>query len=501
MITAIDQAELDLATEIESFAHDPLGFVEFAFPWGVKGGDLELHSGPRKWQREVLGEVGARLRANDARGAAEVIQEAIASGHGIGKSAFLAWIALWSLSTREDTKGVITANTEKQLHTKTAPEIAKWHRMLINTHWFRLTTTAIYSADPAHEKTWRFDLVPWSENNTEAFAGLHNEGKRLVLIFDEASSIADKVWEVAEGALTDANTEIFWFAFGNPTRPSGRFRECFRRFKHRWLHRHIDARTVEGTNKEQIAKMVADYGEDSDTVKVRVRGMFPSQAAKQFISEAIVDKAYGRFIKPGSFEWAPKILTLDPAWEGDDEICFGLRQGLTYRELLNLPKNDDDVWIANKLAEFEDEFDADMVFIDAGGGGVGISHIGNALGRTWVIVWFGGGAAIDGYLNKRAEMYGSTRDWLRKGGCLPKDPQLHTELTTIETVARLDGKTQLESKKDMKKRGLPSPGRADALALSFAFPVSPRDRSVTRASRGKVLNDYNPFAEEAFATT
>ena len=129
--------------------------------------------------------------------------------------------------------------------------------------------------DKDHAKTWRADFVPWSEHNTEAFAGLHNKGKRIVLIFDEASAIADKVWEVAEGALTDEGTEIIWIAFGNPTRNVGRFRECFRRFKHPVEGRQIDSRTVEGTNKEQIAKWAADYGEDSDFFKVRVRGMFP----------------------------------------------------------------------------------------------------------------------------------------------------------------------------------------------------------------------------------
>jgi hypothetical protein len=94
---------------------------------------------------------------------------------------------------------------------------------MINRHWFTYTATALYSADPAHEKTWRVDMTAWSENNTEAFAGLHNKGKRLLLIFDEASAIPDLIWEVAEGALTDEQTEIIWACFGNPTRNSGRF--------------------------------------------------------------------------------------------------------------------------------------------------------------------------------------------------------------------------------------------------------------------------------------
>lgn len=124
----------------------------------------------------------------------------------------------------------------------------------------------------SHDKRWRADAIPWSEHNTEAFAGLHNERKRIIVVFDEASNIADLVWEVAEGALTDEDTEIIWVAFGNPTRNTGRFRECFRKYKHRWKCAQIDSRTVEGTNKQQLQKWVDDYGEDSDFVKVRVRG-------------------------------------------------------------------------------------------------------------------------------------------------------------------------------------------------------------------------------------
>jgi len=142
------------------------------------------------------------------------------------------------------------------LTTKTWPELAKWHRLCILGSAFTYTATSLYSADPAHEKTWRVDAIPWSLNNTEAFAGLHNQGRRVLVIFDEASAIADEIWEVTEGALTDADTEILWFAFGNPTRNAGRFRECFGKFRHRWATQQIDSRTVEGTNRKQLDEWV-----------------------------------------------------------------------------------------------------------------------------------------------------------------------------------------------------------------------------------------------------
>jgi hypothetical protein len=473
-----------LVEDIARFVSDPLGYVRYVYPWGVPGTPL-AGKAIRTWQAEVLESVGEQLRAG-ARDLGQIIAEAVASGHGIGKSALVAWLVAWALDTREDTRGIVTANTDTQLRTKTWPEVGKWRRLGLTAEWFEVTATSCYSRVPGHDKNWRFDAVPWSDTNTEAFAGLHNEGNRLVLIFDEASAIADKVWEVAEGALTDANTEIIWAAFGNPTRNTGRFRECFRKFKHRWRHRQIDSRTVEGINKAQVEKWIADYGVDSDFVKVRVRGMFPNMSAKQFIGENDVAAAYGRHLRPEQYEWAPKIITVDPAWEGDDDLVIGLRQGLMFKVLLKQSKNDNDVHVANQVARLEDEHRADAVFIDAGYG-TGIVSVGRTLNRDWSLVWFAGESGDMGCLNKRAEMWKAMRDWLKEGGALPEDPELRDELTAPETVARLDGKIQIESKKDMKARGLSSPNKADALAISFAYPVQAKPR----LADGTLLIDRN----------
>jgi hypothetical protein len=476
-----------------ALSHDPLGYVRYAYPWGVKGTELEHYTGPRAWQRAVLAEIGAKLRAG-AADTGEVIREAVASGHGIGKGALIAWIADWAISTLEDTKVVITANTERQLFTKTSPELAKWHRLSINKHWFRFTTTALYSTDPQHEKTWRVDLIAWSEHNTEAFAGLHNEGKRIVLLFDEASAIADPVWEVAEGALTDANTEIIWAAFGNPTRNTGRFRECFRKFRHRWSTRHVDSRTVDGTNKQQLDQWVTDYGENSDFVKIRVRGMFPSASAKQFISEKDADAGYGRGLKPQQVEFAAKIIAVEPSWEGDDEFVIGIRQGLLFRILATYEKNDNDVEMANIIMRLEDEEHADAVFIDAGYG-TGIVSVGRTLGRNWILVWFAEKSGDPGCLNKRSEIWNLMKLWLKEGGAYEKDDTLHAELTAPETVPRLDGKLQLESKKDMKARGVPSPNRADCLAITFAHPVMPKNGPLSHRRQKQTEHEWDPYDE------
>jgi len=472
--------------------YDPLAWAKFAWDWG--SGELAGYDGPREWQADVFRVIRDHLADPETR--FQPLQIAIASGHGIGKSASMGMISNWALSCYADAKIVTTANTEGQLRTKTAPEIGKWHRMSVSGTWFDVQATSVKSRDKAHTDQWRQDFIPWSQHNTEAFAGLHNKGKIIVLEFDEASKIHDGVWQVAEGALTDEDTVIIWIVYGNPTRNSGRFRECFRKYRHRWVTRQIDSRTVPGTNKKKIQEWADDHGEDSDFFKIRVRGQFPSQSALQFISGDDVDAARSRHLRPEQYEFAPKIIGVDPAWTGDDALEIVLRQGLMSKSLATLPRNDNDIEVANLIARLETEHKADAVFVDAGYG-TGIVSAGSVMGRSWQLVWFGGKATNPGYVNKRAEMWGGMKDWIKQGGAIdPDDDDLYQDLIGPETVPRLDGKIMLESKKDMKERGLPSPNKGDALALTFAAPVSKRDAQGAGHSQANAMMDpdYNPFA-------
>lgn len=493
--------EAELIDWAAKFTHDPLGFVLFAFPWG--SGELSDFEGPDTWQREELSDIGAKLKAGGEFGA--VVQEAIASGHGIGKSALVSWIIEWAITTHEDTRGVVTANTDNQLRTKTWAELAKWHRLSIFGHWFELTATALYSRDPKHEKTWRIDMTPWSERNTEAFAGLHNKGKRVLIIFDEASAIADIIWEVSEGALTDSNTEIVWCVFGNPTRNTGRFRECFGRFKHRWTHKQIDSRTCRMTNKEQIAQWVADYGEDSDFVRVRVRGVFPRAGSTQFIGSDIVEAAASREAHAGTYD--ALVIGVDPARFGDDESVIYIRKGRDGRTHAPLKfRGLDNMQLAARVAEQYEFYRADAVFVDGGGTGSGVVDRLRQLRIPVIEVQFGAspdrsqpGQEAVAYSNKAAEMWGVMRDWLKTGGAIPDDNDLKSQLESREYGYVLkDGRDaiQLEKKADMKKRGLSSPDIADALALTFAYPVQPNQQAGRAAAFNRPLieHEYDPFA-------
>ena len=282
-------ADLDkrLHGEIGALRFDPLGYVMYAFPWGMPGTALADEQGPEPWQRDILERLGEGLISTE-----EAVRAAVASGHGVGKSALVSWIVLWALSTVRDTRGVVTANTEGQLRTKTWPELAKWYGLCLNRSWFTYSATALASTLPGHEKTWRVDAITWSENNTEAIAGLHNKGRRAFAVFDEASAIPDGIWETIEGALTDARHRALLVRV---RQSDAQHRPLPRMLRRRPLRpslaaaQQVDSRSVSMTNKAQIAEWVKDYGEDSDFVRVRVRGVFPRAGDLQFIDGERVD--------------------------------------------------------------------------------------------------------------------------------------------------------------------------------------------------------------------
>lgn len=491
---------MDIVEELASFSKDPLGFVLFAFPW-AEPGELENARGPEQWQEEILTDLG-----NGLVSVREAIRLATTSGHGIGKSALVSWIILWALATFEDTRGVVTANTETQLKTKTWVELAKWYRLFIGRDLFRMTATALFSNDPEHERTWRCDMVPWSERNTEAFAGLHNQGKRIFLVMDEASSIPDVIWETSEGALTDLNTEIIWAVFGNPTRNKGRFRDCFKggKFAHRWLSRAVDSREVSFTDKKQIQDWIQDYGEDSDFVRVRVRGVFPRIDSESFISYELAIEATFRVPEPNG---DPIVIGVDVGRFGDDPSIIYPRKGRDAKthepEVLY---GQDTMQVASRVAATFLRLHASMCMVDAGGVGGGVVDRLRMLRIPVIDVDFGSSAdhfdiEQDGvkYANKRAEIWGMLRGWL-KGGCIPE--RVHgVEVTMVDELTGpgfgMNGREeiQLESKKDMRRRGVKSPNLADALACTFAQPIMVAPVGAVPVPPPHTP-DYNPFEKE-----
>jgi hypothetical protein len=493
--------EEELLTDLGSMSSDPLSFVLWAFPWGNPDGELASARGPEAWQIDILTSIRDNILTVD-----EAIRVAVASGHGVGKSALVAWLILWAFSTFEDTKGVVTANTENQLKTKTWAELSKWFRLFIARDFFHLTATKLYARDPLHEDTWRVDMVPWSERNTEAFAGLHNQGKRILLIMDEASAIPDVIWETAEGALTDQNTQILWLVFGNPTRSTGRFRACFPggKFQHRWKHRAVDSREVSITNKTQIDKWIKDYGEDHDFVRIRVKGVFPRTGEMEFISETLVDEAIQRPLIAGA-DADPLVFGVDVARFGDDVSVIFIRHGKDARTYPPIILRKLDLMVlAGRVAEEYTRLHPDAVFIDGGGMGGGVVDRLRQLNVPVIDIAFQSKAdrtnpdnPLISYANKRAEMWGAIRGWLEYG-CLPADELLRAELITPLYGYDAQNRILLESKDSIRGRGASSPNIADALALTFAYPVA--SKALMTDKFGRPVNtftyEYDPFSPE-----
>lgn len=492
--------------------NDPLAFTIGAYPWGVPGTVLEKYDGPDDWSRALFERIRMGLLTPD-QAIQEAIQEAIASGHGIGKSATVAWVILWAFCTFPDTRGTITANTETQLKTKTWAELGKWYNLCFFTReHFTLTATALFSKDPDRERTWRIDMVPWSIKNPAAFAGLHNQGKRLLLIFDEASEIDDLIWETAEGALTDIDTQIIWLVFGNPTRNSGRFRECFEGGTHHdyWHTTQIDSRTVKITNKSQFEKWIKAYGADSDFVRVRVLGQFPRRGLQEFFSSADIESAMAREL-PYTDRATPLAIGVDVARYGSNNSVIFPRKGRDARTLARESYNGiNTTELANKVFEAWLRWRPDGIFIDGGGVGGGVVDQCRNMRLAVNEVQFGSRDDITGltfdtagekYANKRAAMYGALRAWL-KSGALPLDPELKRSMLAIRYIYQdKTGAIQLVSKEDLLEE---NPGLVlddlDALALTFGGPLASNDYAGGEGPHAPLIEtEWDPYDPERVA--
>lgn len=241
-----------------------------------------------------------------------------------------------------------------------------------------------------------------------------------------------------------------------------------------------------------MQKWVDDYGEESDFVKVRVRGIFPDASELQFIPTGLTDEAMKRIVTAAQVAHAPVIIGVDPAYSGVDDAVIYLRQGLHSKVLWTGNKTTDDLIMAKRIAGFEDQYQADAIFIDFGYG-TGLKSIGDGWGRTWQLIPFGGGSTDPQMLNKRGEMFNSCKTWLKLGGALD-DQETADDLSAAEYKVRVDGKIVIEPKEDIKERLGRSPGKGDALLLTFAFPVTKRLRIPGQESQqGKAVTEYDPW--------
>lgn len=487
----------DLAETMATFKSDPLGFVLWAFPWGEEGTSL-ANEYPDRWQIAVLEDIRKGLEHNESLPDDEKvpIQVAVASGHGIGKTALMAWINLWFISTHVTPRIVVTANTFKQLAGKTWAELHKWHEKMIHKHLFIWTAERYALRENLAE--WKAEAVPWSKDNSEAFAGTHADN--VLYLFDEGSAIDDSIWDVSEGAMTTQC--CLWIVFGNPTRNTGRFRACFGKFRHRWITRSIDSRTARKTNKAKIRQWVEDYGKDSDFMRVRVMGKFPNFASNAIVSEEQMDYCMDGKHDSVGYEMYPISICCDVARDGMDLITYGAYQKDLCHEMRGQPKVDNSkrtvVKTASAIAEMYRHYRAAYphvkvrCFVDDDGVGGGVTDILDDWGIPVTGVKSGATEVMSDddrkrFINMRAKMWWHGGQAIANGFDLRNaDARLKEEMVNM-TYWHQPGnmKIQMEKVEDLKARGLPSPDYATNFVLQFAFPqlLEIVDKSAPAAKR------------------
>jgi phage terminase large subunit len=389
----------------------------------------------------------------------------IRSGHGVGKSAFMAWCILWFLVCWSPCKIPATAPTGHQLSDILWAELAKWHRVLKD----RVPVLG----NALGWKSEKFELLEAPQEafavartsrpeNPEALQGFH--APNILFLIDEASGVPDEVYQVAEGALSSEGAYVVMA--GNPTRTQGYFYDSHHKMRGSWAALHVNGENVKRVARQFIADMAKKYGPESSIYKIRVKGEFAS-ALDGVIGLDIIEPAKTRDIVPhGPIRWG-----LDVARFGDDLTALCKRHGNVMPEKIKVWGGKDTMQTAGLL---KNEYDAakvkpEAICIDVIGLGAGVVDRCKELGLPVLGVNVAESPAVqDQFMRQRDELWFAARDWFHgRNVKIVDDEDLIGELTLPTFKVLSTGKKQVESKDEIKKRAA-SPDRADAFCLTFA---------------------------------
>lgn len=389
----------------------------------------------------------------------------IRSGHGTGKSAFMAWTVLWALTCYHPIKVPVTAPTGHQLSDVLWAEIAMWQRKM--------------PAELAAEFDWSAEKFVRKDAPQEAFAaartsrpekpealqGFHAEN--IVFVIDEASGIPDEVFVVAEGALSTEGAFVLMAA--NPTRMDGYFYDSHHKMRGRWSALHWNAEESPLVSKSYIEDMAAKYGRESAIYRIRVLGEFAGNP-DGVIPLDLIEAAIGRDVKP----FGPERWGLDVARFGEDRTALAKRQGNTLLGPVQYWRGKDTMQVAGMLkAEYDGaRVKPEAICVDVIGLGAGVVDRGRELGLPIVAVNVAESPATGERYNRlRDELWFKAREWFAgRDVKMVRDDELIAELTMPNYKILSSGKIQVESKDEIKKRagGNTSPDLADAFCLTFA---------------------------------
>ena len=435
---------MDFYPHIAKFRKDPTLFV-----------DTMLGASPDEWQSEVMAAVAEQKRGISIR-----------SGHGVGKTSCLSWLALWWIAVYYNAKVVITAPTSAQLHDALLPEAKSWLQQA--PEGFREMFTV--RAD-------RIELLSDPQRNfisartsraekPDALQGVHAE--HVLLICDEASGVPEQVYEAAGGSMSAHHATMV--LAGNPVRSTGYFYDTFHKLAERWKTFHVSCEDTPRVSNEYIEECRLRYGEESNTYRVRVLGKFPRGDDDTVIPQELIVAAISRDVEPTKF--GPTVWGVDVARFGADSSALCKRKGNAITEPIRLWRNLDTMQLTGAIkAEYDSAMEKPAeIFVDAIGLGAGVADRLRELELPSYAINVSESPAMGNhYLNLRAELWYKAKNWLEgRDVRLPGDDRLKAELATVRYNFTSSGRIKIESKADLKKRGIASPDSADAFVLTFA---------------------------------
>ncbi len=458
--------EASLRLVLVDYASDPVGFVR-----DVLGAE------PDEWQASVMMSV--------ARGERRI---SVRAGHGVGKSTFVAWLAIWHMVTRYPQKTVMTAPTAGQLFDALFAEIKLWINRLPAPirALFEMTSEKV-TLKSAPEASF-ISARTSSADRPEALAGIHSDN--VLILVDEASAVPEAVYESAAGSMS--GHQACTILIGNPTRNSGLFFKTHHALASEWKTYHVSCLDSPRVARDFVKQIADTYGPESNAYRVRVLGEFALREDDTLIPAELVDSAMGRDVVPDAKE--PVVYGLDVARFGDDRSVLCKRRGNVVLEFK--------VWQGLDLMQLtgaivnEAKIDAPSeVCVDSIGLGSGVAdrlrEVGPQLKLAFSVrdVNVSEASAMNPQAAKlRDELWLSVKEWLNARACkLPKMDDLRQELVAPTYTFTSNGKIKVEGKQEMKRRGMRSPDLADSLCITFASIASRVGGRGTRWVKGQPL--------------
>ena len=434
-----------------------------------------LKATPQEWQAEAL----RAVRDNN--------KVCIKSGHGVGKSTFLAWLVLWQLLTKYPTKVVATANTAHQLHDILWTEVEKWSRELPDgfRNQLELKQDKI-SLRGVSDSFCAFRTA--RKESPESLQGFHSPN--MMVLVDEASGVDEQVFIVGEGTMSTPHAKTI--LTGNPTRTEGFFYEAFHSNREQWHCMTVSCEDSPMVSESFLTDMRQKYGEDSNVWRVRVAGEFPTQSDDVLVPLHLVEAAVKRDIQPSPT--TPIVWAVDVARYGQDRSALCKRQGHVVLDPVKTWQGKDIMELAGLLlSEYEVtpySMRPEAIFVDSIGVGAGLADRLRELDVPAVAVSVSESPAIKAkFMRLRDELFWKAREWFEERSCqIPNDPTLIQELTAIRYKFQSRGKMKVESKDEMKRRGQRSPDVADAFVMTFAQEGALATGSYSKWSSKRSLN-------------